>query len=120
MSLRTKEPRYQATLMSSSRRYLTGKSVRSLPEEIRCGPKHSTMFVAVFVAIERAESTRTFLFIQLSQQISIYRGTYAHATPCGCSLKNFPAFMSPVLARIGKGGLPYAGGETETYCRVVL
>jgi hypothetical protein len=91
MSLRTIEPRYQTTLISSSpRRYLTGEFVRSLPEEIRCCPKHSTMFVAVFVAIKRTESTRTFLYIQLSQQISIYRGTYAHATPCGCLLKIFP------------------------------
>jgi hypothetical protein len=97
MSLRTKEPRYQATLMSSSRWHLTGKFVRSLPEEIRCCPKHSTMFVAGFVAVKRTESTRTFLYIQLSQQNSIYRGKYAHATPCGCSLKIFSAFMSPMF-----------------------
>src|SRR5215204_77618 len=47
------------------------------------------MFVAVFVAVKRTEPTRTFLYIQLSQQISIYRGTYAHATPCEYFLKIF-------------------------------
>jgi hypothetical protein len=47
------------------------------------------MFVAVFVAVKRTESTRTILYIQLSQQISIYRGTYAHATPCGWELRIF-------------------------------
>jgi hypothetical protein len=94
MSLRTKEPRYQATPMSASVRwYLTGEYVRSLPEEIRYCSKHSTMFVAV----KHATSTRTFLCTQLSQQNSIYRGTYAHATPCGCLLKKFPAFMSAMF-----------------------
>jgi hypothetical protein len=103
MSLRTIEPRYQTTLISSSpRRYLTGEFVRSLPEEIRCCPKHSTMFVAVFVAIKRTESTRTFLYIQLSQQISIYRGTYAHATPCGCSLKIFFCVHEPYVPLLDK------------------
>jgi hypothetical protein len=62
MSLRTKEPRCQTTPMSSSsRRYLTGEYVRSLPEEIRGCPKHSTKFVAGFVAVERTPPTQTFL-----------------------------------------------------------
>ena len=90
MSLRTKESRYQSTLMSSSPVGISRVGLlRSLPEEIRCCLKHSTMFVAVFVAIKRTESTRTFLYIQLSQQISIYRGIYAHATPCRWILKKF-------------------------------
>jgi hypothetical protein len=79
MSLHTNEPRCQSSPMSStSRRYLTGEFVESLPEEIRCCPKHSTSSVSVK---ERTTSTQTFLYIQLSQQISIYRGIYAHATP---------------------------------------
>src|SRR5215213_6229155 len=49
--------------------------------KIRCCPMHCTMFVAVFVAVKHTTSTRTFLCTQLSQQNSIYRGTYAHATP---------------------------------------
>jgi hypothetical protein len=64
-------------------------NVRSLPEEIRCCPKHSTRFVAVFVAVKRTTSTQTFLYIQLSQQISIYRDIYAHATPCGWVLRKY-------------------------------
>src|SRR5215207_7086835 len=96
MSLHTKEPRYQAALMpSSSRRYLTGEFVRSLPQEIRCCPKHSTNLVADIFSVKRTASNRTFLYIQLSQQISIYRGKCAHATPCGWKLKKFSAFMSP-------------------------
>ena len=95
MSLRTKEPRYHATLMSSSRWHLTGKYVRSLPEEIRWCLKHSSMFVAVFVAVKRTESTRTFLYIQLSQQILVYSGTDAHATPCRCSLKIYFCLHEP-------------------------
>src|SRR5829696_5884887 len=112
MSLRTKEPRYQATPMSaSSRRYLTdefsrmsllGAFVRGIPEEIRCCLKHSTMFVAVFVAVKRTEPTRTFLYIQLSQQISIYRGTYAHATPCECFLKIFFCVHVPYVPLLHK------------------
>src|SRR5215204_4920230 len=39
------------------------------------------MFVAIFVAIKRTESTRAFLYIQFSQYISRYTGTAAHATP---------------------------------------
>jgi hypothetical protein len=58
-------------------------------EELRGFPKHSTTFFAVFVAVKRTESTRTFLYIQLSQQISIYSGTDAHATPCRWALKSF-------------------------------
>src|SRR5919112_596271 len=82
MSLHTNEPQCQSSPMSStSRRYLTGEFVESLPEEIRCCPKHSTRFVAVLVAVKRTTSTQTFLYIQLSQQISIYRVIYAHATP---------------------------------------
>jgi hypothetical protein len=117
MSLRTIEPRYQTTLISSSpRRYLTGEFVRSLPEEIRCCPKHSTMFVAVFVAIKRTESTRTFLYIQLSQQISIYRGTYAYATPCGWAPKKF-CFHEPHVPLLNKdfeGKIPPYFLATET------
>jgi hypothetical protein len=62
MSLRTKEPRYQATpTPSASRGYPEGELVRGLPEEIRYRPKHSTTFVAGFVAVRRTPSTRTFL-----------------------------------------------------------
>jgi hypothetical protein len=53
------------------------------------------MFVAVFVAGKRTESTRAFLYIQLSQQISIYTGTDAHATPCRCCLKIYFCLHEP-------------------------
>src|ERR671912_1101755 len=90
MSLHTNEPRCQSSPMSSSsRRYLTGEFVGSLPEEVLCCPKHSTMFVTVSAAVKRTTPTQTFLYIQLSQQISIYRGIYAHATPADGHLKFF-------------------------------
>ena len=67
MSLRTKEPRYQATpAPSASRGYPKGELVRGppeeiRPEEIRYRPKHSTTLVAGFVAVRRTPSTQTFL-----------------------------------------------------------
>jgi len=47
------------------------------------------MFIALFVAVKRTESTRDFLYIQLSQLIPIYSGTDAHATPYVGSLEIF-------------------------------
>ena len=60
------------------------------------------MFVAGFVAVKRTESTRAFLYIQLSQQISIYSGTDAHATPCRCSLKIYICLHEPYVPLMGK------------------
>jgi hypothetical protein len=52
------------------------------------------MFVAVFVAVKRTEFTRVYLYIQLSQQISVYPGTDAHATPADVPSRFISAFMS--------------------------
>src|SRR5829696_6883369 len=98
----TRLPPCQLLPVGISRMSLLGAFVRGIPEEIRCCLKHSTMFVAVFVAVKRTASTRTFLYIQLSQQISIYRGTYAHATPCGCFLKMFFCVHEPYVPLLHK------------------
>src|SRR5215210_8012640 len=89
----TKLPPCQLLPVGISRVSMLGAFLR----KIRCCPKHCTMFVAVFVAVKHTTSTRAFLCTQLSQQNSIYRGTYAYATPCGCLLKILPAFMSPMF-----------------------
>src|SRR5215208_2091289 len=97
MSLHTTGPRYQTLPVGIS----WVSNVRSLPEEIRCCPKHSTRLVAVFVAVKRTTSTRTFLYIQLSQQISIYRDIYAHATPAD-GLSGFFCFHEPRVPKLSR------------------
>jgi len=100
MSLRTKEPRYQASpTLSSSRRYLTSEFFGGLPGEIRCRPKHSTTCIAGFVAARRTPSTQTFLSQLIVPTNLIYRGRCARATPCAWVLKIFSVFMSPTLSK---------------------
>src|SRR4051812_26491018 len=97
MSLRTKEPRYQATPMSSSSRgYLTGEFVRSLREEIRCCPKHSTKFVAGFVADKRTTSTQTFLSQPIvPTNLNIQRYIRA-CTPLQMGSQDLSVFLTPM------------------------
>ena len=105
----------------------TSEFVRNLPEEIPCCPKHSTMFVAVFIAVKRTESTRVFVYIQLSQQISIYSGTDAHATLCRCSLKIYFCLHEPYVPLMRgsrrmemRSGIATAPQKGKPLCRLLL
>jgi hypothetical protein len=115
MSFRTEEPRYQATPMSSSsRRYLTGGFVRSLPEEIRGCPKHATTFFAVFVALKRTTPTQTFLS-QLIVPTNLNIQRYIRAcNPLRIGSQDFSAFMSPTSARSPGDSVSFLGYVTNS------
>src|SRR5215207_7068006 len=103
MSLHTNEPRCQISPMPpSSSRYPMGEFVRGHPEEIRCCPKHSTMFVAGFVAVRRTLPTRTFLSqLIVPTKLNIQRCIRA-CNPLRMGSQNFFCFHEPDFGLLGE------------------